>query len=388
MHPSRAICCAKGEFLKGKRIAMAVTGSIAAVESVKIARELIRYGAYVKAYMTKEAQKFITKDALVFATGNDVVCDLSGMDEHLDDFDLVLVSPATANIIGKAASGIADNAVSTLILANLKRCVFVPAMSVRMYSNDIVRENIKKLGNYAGIIEPKMEEGEMKIPSREMIAAKVMHFLGEKLKGRRILIIGGAGYEKIDDFRIVTNLASGCTAVEMARIAYYMGADVDLLIGLHECHIPEFINAERFGTLDDLISKIDDIIAGNYDAILVPAALPDYKPVSQRGKIDFETMKGLRWEENPKFLEILRKNYRGYLVGFKAEYGVNEEELLKKAKDRMRRYKLDMVVANDLSKVKKESTEAMIITGENIVKFRGKKYDLAVTIMERIANGI
>ena len=386
MHPSEQIRFAKGYLLGDKRIALAVTGSIAAVEAVKIARELIRHGAEVYPYMTRSAEKFIGKDALLFATGHEPVIELSGRDEHLEDFDAILVAPATADIISKAACGIAEDAVSTLILANLRRCVFVPAMNARMYENPIFRENMEKLKEYAVILEPKEEEGELKVPSREKIAAFLIHTLRDELKGKKILVIGGAGYEKIDDFRIVSNLSTGKTAVELARAAYYMGAEVELYMGLHQTEIPDFIEVHSFTTLENLINEIDNIIAREYDVIIVPAALPDFKPERKDGKIDFKTLRDLSWQETPKFLKKLREKYKGYLVGFKAE--ADGAHLISKAKARMKEYKLDMVVANNLKEVREDSATWHILMGEEEDEVKGTKRELATKLMELIADAI
>ncbi len=388
MHPSSRIRFARGDYLKNRKIALAVTGSIAAVETVKIARELIRYGADVYPYMTREAEKFISRDALLFATGHEPVVELSGRDEHLEEFDLVLVAPATADIIGKAACGIASDAVSTLILANLSRCLFVPAMSERMFSNPVFRENLEKVSKFAKIMDPKFEEGEMKIPSREEIAARVVHELHDDLRGKKILVIGGAGYEKIDDFRIVTNLSTGCTSIAIAKVAYFLGADVKLLLGLHSCDVPSYIPVKRFTTLEDLMGRIEEISSGRYDAILVPAALPDFKPSRREGKVGIEEMRKISWEENPKFLSELRKKYDGLLVGFKAESNVPEEELISRARDRMKRHRLDLIVANDLAKVSRGETEALIISAKDIIKVRGTKEGLARKIMGVVADAL
>ncbi len=383
MHASQEICCEKSEMLSGKKIALAVTGSVAAVESVKIARELIRHGAEVHAYLTSSAQKFVGKDALQFATGNKVICELSGMNEHLEDYDIILVCPATADIISKAACGMADDAVSTLILANLERCVFVPAMNRRMYENPILRENLSKLEKFATIVKPRDEEGEMKVPSREYIAAKVMNFLHDELKNHKVLVIGGAGYEKIDNFRIVSNLASGATAIEIAKYAYFLGAEVKLMMGLGK-EPPDFLDVERFGTVEELIENIDSMLS--YDVIIVPAALPDFKPSGAAGKISMEDFQNMEWEQAPKFLEKLGHVYDGYLVGFKAEWDVSDEELIQKARERMNTYHLNMVVANDLRDVVENNTRVLIITHNDVSEVKGSKRDVAEHLLRRIAD--
>ena len=388
MHPSERIKFEKSEILKGKRIALAVTGSIAAVEAVKIARELIRHGADVYPYATHDALRFVGEDSLKFATGHNVVVELTGEVEHLRDFDIVLAAPATANIISKAACGIADDTVSTLILANLERCVFVPAMNERMYENPFFMDNLEKIRSVAQILEGEASEEEIKIPDREDIAAYLMHILSEKLRDRRILIIGGAGYEKIDDFRIITNLSTGRTAVEIARYAYYLGADVTLLMGLSRIPIPNYLRYDRFSDVESLISRIGEIVSENYDAIIVPAALPDFSPERKEGKIEFEEFKKIKWRKAPKFLEKLRKEYDGVLVAFKAESKIKENELIREARKIMDKYDLNFVVANLLEDVKENSTRVFIVDREDFVEVSGTKEYVAQRILERVADEI
>ncbi len=388
MHPAERIRFEKSEILKNRKIALAVTGSIAAVETVKIARELIRHGADVYPYATREALKFIGVDALKFATGHDVVTNLTGDVEHLHDFDLVLVVPATADIISKAACGIGDDAVSTLILANIEKCMFVPAMNERMYENPFFLENLDKLRGIAQVIESDSGEGEIKIPDRETIAARIMHFLSEQLKNRNILVIGGAGYEKIDNFRIITNLATGKTAIEIAKHAYFLGANVSLLLGLSQYPSPTYIRSTRFEGVESLISMVDNIVRENYDAIIVPAALPDFVPDKKEGKIGFEDFKSIVWREAPKFLEELRKKYHNVLVAFKAESNVGREKLIKKARHIMEKYKLSFVVANLIEDVKEHSTRVFMVDEESAEEIIGTKDFVAMKIVERLADEI
>ncbi len=388
MHSSEKIKCEKSDILLGKKICLCVTGGIAAVETVKIARELIRHGADVVPYMTKNALKFVSEDSLLFATGHRPVCTLSGLSEHLEECDAVLVAPATADVISKAACGIADDAVTTLILANLEKCIFVPTMDARMYENPILQRNINILKEHCVFISPLLEEGKLKMPSREHIAAEIMHRLRNELRGKRVLVIGGAGYEKYDNFRILTNLSTGRTAVEIAKYAYYLGAEVTLLIGLMQVPIPSFLRVERFSGIESLLKRIPEFL--NYDAIIVPAALPDYRPVYRDGKIkSLNEMKKVELMENPKFLKELRKEYRGYLVGFKAESGISEEELIKIARARMDEYELDAIVANLLENVRKDETKAIIIFSDGeMERYEGPKSGLARKLVELVAEAL
>lgn len=389
MEPWKRIRGEKSDMLAGRKIALCITGSIAAVETVKLARELIRHGADVYPYMTKAALKFLGKDALLFATGHEPVVELSGRDEHLYDFDLILIAPATADTISKAACGIADDAVSTLIFANIgKKMIFVPSMSEKMYKNPILRENMEKLSRYALFVEPKIEEDKAKMSDVERITGEVIHSLHHELEGKRILVIGGAGYEKFDEFRILTNLATGKMGVEIAKYAYYYGGDVHLLMGLHSVKVPPYLPVENFKGLDNLTNKIEDMV--NYDAIVVPAALPDFKPEKKEGKVksveDFNTFK---FEENPKFLKELRRRYKGFLVGFKAESQISREELIKRARKRMEEYSLDMIIANLIEDVKRDATKAIIIfSDEEMEEFEGPKEKLAKRIMQLVAESI
>jgi phosphopantothenoylcysteine decarboxylase/phosphopantothenate--cysteine ligase len=388
MHPSEAIRGEKSNILEGKRIALCITGSIGSVEAVKLARELIRHGADVYSYMTRTALKFLGKESMLFATGHEPVVELTGRDEHLYEFDAILVAPATADIISKAACGIADDAVSTLILGNLRKCIFVPAMDMRMYTNPIFAENLEKLKKYAKFIEPRMEEGKAKMPDVERITANLMNILRHDLKGKRILVIGGAGYEKFDNFRIITNLATGKTAVDIARYAYYYGADVKLLLGLHSIPVPKYLEYESFGGIEDLISRIEEFLS--YDAILVPAALPDFKPSKLVGKVkSVGEFNKIEFTENPKFLRELRNRYDGFLVGFKAESNISRDELIRRARERMKEYELDIIVANLIEDVGEDETKAIIIfSDEEIEEFSGRKEDLAQRIVEIVVDSI
>lgn len=171
----------RNKILAGKKIALCVTGSVAAIESPKIARELVRYGVEVHAYMTKGAMGIIHPDTMEFATGNEVVTRLTGRLEHLHDFDLILIAPATANTIGKIACGIGDSVVSALVLGSKSKVLTAPAMHGSIYDNRIVKENIAKLRRYGfKFIEPRVEEGKAKLAGRDDIIAHVLMELKKK----------------------------------------------------------------------------------------------------------------------------------------------------------------------------------------------------------------
>lgn len=195
-------------------IVLCVTGSIAAVESVKLARELRRQGADVKCFMSDDACKIIHPNTMEFATGQKVVLELGGAIEHVKyaQADLILVAPATANLISKFAYKIADNPISTLLLTAFgysTPIIFVPSMHDSMY--EAVLDNIKRVKNEGIVfVEPKREEGKAKFPNIHDITLQCLRETSNgKLSGKKIIVSAGGTYEEIDAVRGITNRSSG-----------------------------------------------------------------------------------------------------------------------------------------------------------------------------------
>ncbi|HNX48467.1 MAG TPA: bifunctional phosphopantothenoylcysteine decarboxylase/phosphopantothenate--cysteine ligase CoaBC, partial [Methanomassiliicoccales archaeon] len=282
MHPSEAIVGSQSSLLKGKKIVLGITGSIAAVECFELARDLMRHGATVVPVLTPEAQKLVTPYAMNFATGQEVITELDGRVQHvtlMGDMagraDLLLIAPSTANTISKIACGIDDTTVTTMATVALGSgvpIVIAPAMHGAMFNNPMVAENIQRLKK-AGVefVGPRMEGKKAKIAVREEIVHAVIRKLSDgKLKGRRLLIIGGSSAESIDDMRIVTNKGTGETALELVKAAYHEGADVELWMGRCTVALPPFVPIKRFESLADLEKLIPNI---DHDLVMVPAAL-------------------------------------------------------------------------------------------------------------------
>ena len=203
-------------------VVLCVTGSVAAVEAVKLARELKRHDINVKCFMSDGATEIIHPNAMEFATGQGVILNLSGKIEHVKyaQSDLILVAPATANVISKLTYKIADNPVSTLLVTAFgyeTPMVFVPSMHHSMYR--AVRDNISKLKKEGvTFIKPKIEEKKAKFPDIQDIVLIVLREASTgDLTGKKVLISTGATFEKVDEFRVITNLSSGKTGVELAR---------------------------------------------------------------------------------------------------------------------------------------------------------------------------
>ena len=398
MHPADRIRGAKGLKLQGKTIVLGVTGSIAAVETVKLARELIRQGADVHAVLSKSAIAIVHPNALQFATGHDVDTQLDGSMRYLQmcgkdgKADLLLIAPCTSNTISKIANGIDDTTVTTYAVNALGSGIpilIAPAAHETMMDNPAVLENLRKLrGLGVDFVEPKREESKAKLADTDEIVARVIRGLGPgDLKGKAVLVIAGSTVEPIDDIRVVSNRSSGGTGLELARSAFEHGADVELWMGRHEVSIPPWIPTKSFDTTADLAALVAEARA---DICLVPAAVSDFSPKKHRGKIPSrEGSLTLDLEPTPKVLAALRKATKGTLVGFKAEAGVTPSELKAKAMALLKEADLDFVVANDVGHVKREATSITIFDRQGrSVSFAGSKSLAAEQVWRAVLHGV
>jgi phosphopantothenoylcysteine decarboxylase/phosphopantothenate--cysteine ligase len=397
MHPSKELCCTKSRKLAGKRIVLGVTGSIAAVECVKLARELIRNGAEIIPVMTEAAQKIIHPYSLEFATGNPPITELSGKVEHVaycgeveDRADMFLIAPSTANTISKIAFGIDDTPVTTFAttaIGSKIQVMVVPAMHGSMYNHSIVLENIEKLrGIGITVLQPRLEEKKAKMPQIEEIVENVIRILGpHDLDGKKVLVIAGSTQEKIDDIRVISNRSTGRTGVALAKNAFERGAEIDLWMGAGSVHIPKYISVRRYSSTHDLVEMVKDI---DHDIVIIPAAISDYSPERVEGKIPSGKKElSLPLIPNPKIIEKIRERSDCILVGFKAESGVPSKELLSKAKKRMEDAGLDLIVANDVSETTNFENHVFIIgkDGKND-ELSGNKEMIAKKILDRIVS--
>ncbi|SDF34983.1 Phosphopantothenate-cysteine ligase /Phosphopantothenoylcysteine decarboxylase [Methanolobus vulcani] len=360
-HPTLWIRSTRSESLKGKTIVLAVTGSIAAVRTVELAREFIRRGADVYAVMSEGAGWIINPMALHYATGNEVITEITGKVEHVEFFgnlgraDLLLIAPATANTLGKIAAGIDDTPVTTFATTAIgagKPVMVVPAMHEDMYNHPAVMENIEKMKGWGiGFIGPRIEEGIAKIAGNDEIVLEVERAIGKRtLCGKKILITSGSTAEPIDPIRILTNRASGKTGNELALEAYRRGAEVTIVhrnklgvTGINE------IYAETAAQMTDAV--LGELSAG-YDVLISSAAIADYTIDSSDRKIKSgeEGLK-LSFKNTRKLIKEARQAYpQVKIIGFKAEAGVDSEELLKRARQTLENSGLDMIVANEVSK--------------------------------------
>ncbi len=345
--------------LERKKIVLGVTGSIAAVETVKLARELVRRGADVFAVMSRAARKIIHPYSLEFATGKRVITEITGSIEHVNllgeygDADLFLIAPCTANTISKIAHGIDDTPVTTFATTALgsgKPVIIVPAMHEAMMRNEAVLENIQKLINMGiEFVQPKIEEGKAKFPDIETICLHVERELYSKeMKGKRVVVTSGPTYEQIDPIRFISNKSSGRMGLEIALELWRRGAEV-----VHVTSKPSGMNLPNYREIKvwsvrDMMKAVLYEIEKGCDLFVSSAAASDFLVDAETKKIKTAPELVLKLKESPKIIKEVRKIYSGPIIGFKAETGGGDEELLRLAGAKMSLDRLNMGVANDV----------------------------------------
>jgi phosphopantothenoylcysteine decarboxylase/phosphopantothenate--cysteine ligase len=361
-HPSKEIVGTVSDVLGSRKIALCVTGSVAAFLSPAIARELMRQGAEVYVFMTPSAATLVSPTLMQWASGNPVVAELTAELEHVRyaaECDLVLVAPATANTIAKMAAGVADNPVTTLALTAMgyrKKVVVVPAMHEPMWAAEQTQRNIetlKKLG--VTVIEPAIAEQKAKLADISCIVDNVVRLLHPKRlpEGVRVLVTAGATVEYIDPIRVVSNQSSGRMGLEIAMEAFRRGAEVGLILGHASVNPSSYIPVVRVDDSESLKQALKAQLAEKPPNIYFSTiAVADYRPIRRReAKADTSTENRLHidLESVGKVLPTVKElSPSTVVVAFKAEYRVDEKQLVEKAK-RLLDYS-DIVYASDVAR--------------------------------------
>lgn len=344
--------------LKNKSLLLGVTGGVAAYKSVGLVRRLIDEGASVSVVMTEAAKKFVTPLSLEIASRNTVYTDLySHPMAHITlpaHADLMVIAPATANLIGKFAHGLADDLLSTCLIAFRGNVLIAPSMNWRMYSNSAVRENLAALLS-RGVIQVGPEEGRLACgeegPGRmseipDIVAAVQSAFSKKDLTEERILVTAGPTREYIDHVRFISNRSSGKMGYAIARAALRRGAEVTLISGSTSLHRPmgvKFIPAE---TARDMLHRVREGIT-SASILIMAAAVADFMPREKfPGKIKKTEGLLLDLERTPDILtEISSEKHRPFLAGFAAETGNRVENARQKLKEK----RLDLIIFNDVT---------------------------------------
>jgi phosphopantothenoylcysteine decarboxylase/phosphopantothenate--cysteine ligase len=362
-HTSKLIKESLGTALKEKRIALCVTGSVAAVECVALARQLMRHGAEIFPIMSQMAQKIIHPYLLEWATGNPVVVELTGQIEHIalagkhkDHVDLVLVAPATANTIGKIAVGIDDTPVTTTVSSAIGAgipVIVVPAMHESMYDHPAVIENIEKLKSMGvGVVSPRLEEAKAKIPDVDVIVEHVIARLGPRdLEEKHFVVTAGPTRGWIDRVRFITNPSTGKMGIAVTQELAARGASVKLILGPTTEKAPDLADVVRVSTADEMLEAVMNALSSNKtDCLIAAAAVSDYVPAEKEETKIASGKDSLTIDLVPtkKIIEEARKKHKGlFIVGFKVESGLSDKELEKRARIKIDAGICDLVVAND-----------------------------------------
>jgi len=367
-HPSKHIIGTEGKELKGKRIVLCVTGSVAAVQSPEIARALMRRGADVFAVMSPMAGKIIHPYLMEWATGNEVITELTGKIEHVAlvgehslRVDLVLVAPATANTISKIACAIDDTTVTSVASTAFgSKCpiIIVPAMHESMYNHPTLAKNIKKL-KILGVefVGPRVEEGKAKIAkTKEIVNAVIRKLVSEQdFTGLKVLITAGATVEHIDPVRVVTNKSSGKMGVAITEEALSRGAETTLVYGTGTEAPPSrahLLTVETTEQMHDAV--VSELKSKRYDVVIAVAAAADWTPEKQYSyKVSSHDLHSLELKLKPtaKIINSVKKvSPRTFLVAFRAEYKLPKKELIDSAYKRLQEAKADLIVVNDVGK--------------------------------------
>jgi phosphopantothenoylcysteine decarboxylase / phosphopantothenate---cysteine ligase len=349
--------------MKGKEIVLGVTGGIAAYKAVELLRLLTKAGANVHVIMTRGAQEFVTPLTFQTLSMNPVSTSLFNLLSereigHItlaDRADLLIIAPATANIVGKLANGIADDMLTTTAMATRAPILIAPAMNVNMYQNPAYRDNEAKLRARGVLfVEPVRGalacgwEGEGKLQEPELIFEEARTALACKdLAGERVLVTAGPTREEIDPVRFISNRSSGKMGYAIARAARRRGAEVTLVSGPTGLDKPLGVTMVSVGSACEMREAV--IAQAEKSTIVIKAAaVADYRPAARAG---MKIKKGsapeiLELVRNPDILEELGKvKGERFLVGFAAE----TDNLLKNARKKLKAKNLDMLVANDVS---------------------------------------
>jgi phosphopantothenoylcysteine decarboxylase/phosphopantothenate--cysteine ligase len=351
--------------LKGKKIVLGVTGGIAAYKAAEFVRLLVKREAHVHVVMTENAQKFITPLTFQTLSGNPVVTDpFTLLDQteigHValaDLAELIVILPATANIIGKIANGIADDFLSTMVMASKAPVLIVPSMNVNMWESRALQRNVEMLVERGfHFVEPGVGElachwyGKGRLAELEEVIEKIEEIFSPKdLKGEKFLVTAGPTQEPIDPVRFITNPSSGKMGYALAKVARRRGAEVTLVAGPTILSVPhKDIKVVSVRTAEEMRRAVLDHF-DECSVVIKAAAVSDYRPKisSQRKLKKSETPTSLELERTVDILkEVGKRKGDRILIGFAAE----TENLISNAKEKLKEKNLDLIVVNDVSK--------------------------------------
>ena len=391
----------KEDTAEARTVVLGVTGSVAAYKAAELVRELRRRGIEVRAAMTAAAKRLVGPPTLRALTGHPVMDDEwtnPGGEDGMDHISgsrgagLILVAPASADFVAKAAHGIADDLLLAMLLARDCPAMLAPAMNRAMWKNPVTQSNVERLKE-TGILVVEPEEGDQacgesgcgRLADVAAIAARAEAMLQEpELKGMRVAVSAGATCEYLDPMRILTNASSGKMGVAVAEAARTLGADVVLVAGMVSCPLPagmRIVSAETGAQMEAALTEL----APRTDIFVSAAAVADYRPSApQRSKLPSDKGITLRLERTTDILAAMAcLPHAPYCVGFAAE----SEDLLANARRKRKRKGIPMIVANNVGKtVGSDHCELTVVAGtDRALKFgRMTKRSAAMRLMSLV----
>ena len=394
--------------LQGKTVLLGVTGGIAAYKMPNVARMLKKLHCNVHVLMTENAKNFITATTFETLTGNKCLIDTFDRNfefsvEHValaKQADLVLLAPATANVIGKIANGIADDMLTTTVMACTCKTLIAPAMNHNMYRNPIVQDNLGRLEGFGyEIIPPDTgmlangDIGEGKLPSEETLMEYVLKELAfpKDLAGKKILVTAGATREAIDPVRYITNHSTGKMGYALAKMAMLRGAEVTLVTGVTALEAPMFLEVKKTVSAEEMYQEVIRL-APRMDVIIKAAAVADYRPseVAEdkikksdgRAQINLERTRDI-------LAELGRMKSEGKIHSFLCGFSMETRDLEENSKAKLEKKNLDMIAANNL-KVEgagfgTDTNVVTLITREDVIRLeRMDKAEVALEILNQV----
>ncbi|MCI5900198.1 MAG: bifunctional phosphopantothenoylcysteine decarboxylase/phosphopantothenate--cysteine ligase CoaBC [Hominisplanchenecus sp.] len=382
--------------LKGKMVILGVTGSIAAYKMANVASMLKKLHCDVQVIMTRNATNFITPVTFETLTGNKCLIDTFDRNfqynvEHValaKRADLLMIAPASANVIGKLAHGIADDMLTTTALACRCPKIVAPAMNTSMYENPIVQDNRKTLQRYGfEIVEAENghlacgDSGAGKLPEEKLLVAHILRAIArdKDLAGRKVLITAGATMEPIDPVRYITNHSTGKMGFALARACMLRGADVTVVKGHTEAEVPDFVEILPVGSATEMFEAVKSRFAES-DIVIMAAAVADYRPsqFSEEKVKKSEEAMAIPLSRTQDILQYLGEHKREdqFLCGFSME----TQHMLENSRKKMVKKNLDMIVANNL-----KTKGAGFGTDTNVITILTKEKEQAFDIMSKDA---
>ena len=392
--------------LKDKTVVIGVSGGIAVYKTLDVISKLRKLGVNVNVIMTKSATEFVTPLSFQSLSQNYVVCDMfedpkTWDVEHISlakRADVFLIAPATANVIGKIANGIADDMLTTTVMATKAKVLIAPAMNTNMYENPILQRNINTLKELGyNFVEPESgrlacgDTGKGKLASPETIVDEVVKLLskGQDLKGKSIIVTAGPTVESIDPMRYITNRSTGKMGYSIAKEAIERGADVTLITGPTNLTPPQNLKKlVKIESAKDMYEAVLENLDEN-DVVIKSAAVADYKPKNYSNKKIKKSDDDLviELDRNKDIAQEIGKiKNNKILVGFAAE----TNDLIENASLKIKKKNLDFIVANDLTKEGAgfgvDTNIVKIIDKEgNITEYpKMKKEEVANIILDKI----